>query len=455
MFDEKFLLHSDLAVQLYRVASALPVIDFHNHLPAADLAADRQYADLAELWVVSDPYKHRAMRICGIPEALITGRETSGREKFQAWASVVPKLLGNPLYHWTMLELKRVFGIEEELNSRTAETVWVRAGELLRRPEYSARNLLKRFHVVYAAPCRALLDDADALRGVPACVPSLRGDDVQNPSRDFPDKLSAQVGFAVDSRESFRRAVALRLDAWHEAGCRIADHSLDNGFAYRSDEGRDDALFGAFFRDGKAADPVAFRSAVLRLLLGEYARRGWLLQLHIGAQRSTSARLRKLVGPAGGFAGIGRTCDIASLAALLNDGEQGEHGLPRVVLYTLNPADHAALAVLAGSFPGDGVAGKVQLGPAWWYCDHIAGMRDNFEQVAAFGVLSQAIGMTTDSRSPLSFVRHEYFRRVFAAFLAEKAGRGEMPDDVEKLSRLVRAVCFENAATYLGVKTNE
>lgn len=454
MFDENFLLHGDLAVQLYRTAAALPVIDFHNHLSVADLAQDRHYDDLAELWVASDPYKHRAMRICGVPEALITGKEFSGREKFQAWAATVPKLLGNPLYHWTMLELKRVFGIEEELNSRNAEAVWNHANALLRQDGYSARSLLKRFHVVYSAPCRALLDDADALRGVPGCVPSLRGDDVQNPGRDFLDKLAAQTQVAIRSRDAFRRAVSLRLDAWHAAGCRIADHSLDNGFVYRADAGDDEALFAAFFRDGKAADPVAFRSAVLRLLVAEYARRGWLLQLHIGAQRATSARLRNLVGPAGGFAGIGHTCDIASLAALLNDGEQGEDGLPRVILYTLNPADHAALAVLAGSFPGDGVPGKVQLGPAWWYCDHIAGMRDNFEQVAAFGVLSQAIGMTTDSRSLLSFVRHEYFRRVFVSCLAEKAERGEMPNDVEKLSRLVRAVCFENAATYLGVKAS-
>lgn len=426
---ENLLLTTELSRQLYQAVAKLPIIDFHNHLPIKDIVENRQYHDLTELWVASDPYKHRAMRICGVPERLITGKEASPWERFLAWAQTAPQLLGNPLWHWTRLELLRVFGIAEELNPDTAASIWKRANELLATPAFRARAILNRFNMEYSAPCSALFsDEVELLSGKnlpPSLSISLRGDDLLSPTLEKLSQLDA------------------RLDRFHTAGCRIADHALDAGFHYELDQGDDKAILA----DPCSADPTCVASAMLRRLGAAYAQRGWILQLHIGALRKTSDRLRREAGPAGGYAGIGHPCDIASVSALLNDLERSASGLPRTILYTLNPADHAVLAVMAGAFPGDGVRGKVQLGPAWWLCDHIHGMRDCFETLAAYGVLSVFNGMTTDSRSILSFVRHEYFRRTLCAWLAEKAAADELPADAPRLAALARKLCYENAAT--------
>jgi len=452
MWNEEMLLTTATARKLYHeVAAGLPVIDFHNHLDVADLAEDRNFDGLCELWVISDPYKHRAMRICGVPERLITG-DAAPDEKFGAWADTLPKLAGNPLYDWSQLELKRVFGIDEALTPATADAIRARADRMLGDREFSARNILKRFNVAYSAPCAALNDRVESFPTIPGTVPSLRGDDIVAPTREFVNKLAARSGTEIADFDGFREAIGKRLDVFHRAGCRIADHALDDGFRYFA--GGESEAAELFLRslDGTlpAADAAKLASAILDLSIGEYAKRNWMLQLHVGAHRRTSTRLRNLAGAAGGFAGIGRPCDIDSVVSLLDAAECGKYGLPRTILYTLNPADHAALAVLAGAFPGDAVSGKIQLGPAWWYCDHPDGMRDQFEKTAAYGVLSQFIGMTTDSRSLLSFARHEYFRRVFCGWLGGKAERGEMPDDMEILRELVRAVCFENAKKYIG-----
>jgi len=436
-FSEQFLLKSELAVRLYRAVRELPVIDMHDHLPVADLVRDRRYADLTELWVASDPYKHRAMRICGIPEKFITGK-ASPYEKFLAWSRCLPELAGNPLYDWSRLELLRVFGIDEPLSPATAEGIWVKTCALLKDPAYSARGLLKLFRVEYAFPCVGLSDDLAGFSQVPGLAPSLRGDDLAG--------LTHPVLKEAGSLADLRTKLAARLNEFHACGCRFADHALDDGFRLVPDDGRNEERF-ARFRLGQLADAdrFALASQILRILGNLYARLGWTLQLHIGALRRTSSRLRAAAGPAGGYAAIGSAFDAKELAGFLDELERGEGGLPRVILYTLDPADHAALAVLSGSFPGDGVRGKVALGPAWWYCDHIHGMRDALENIASFGVLSVFPGMTTDSRSPLSFVRHEYFRRVFCNWLAEKASRDEMPQDFETLKSLAEKVCYHNA----------
>ena len=452
MFNENFLLNDPLAQKLYEAAANLPIVDFHNHLPVKDLIEDRKFSDIAELWVISDPYKHRAMRICGVPEKLITGN-ASNREKFNAWSATLPKLIGNPLYSWSILELKRIFNIEKALTPETADEIWETTGKLLAGDDFSCRSLLKRFNVLYSAPCCALNDDVTGFEHIFGNVPSLRGDDILAPTAEFVSKLAENTQMAVSDFASFITALEKRIEAFHQVNCRIADHSLDNGFAYTPcDDKTAEMLFDKAVNNTaiNAAEKMQLASAILKKAAGFYSKRAWLLLLHIGAQRKTSSRLRAVAGPAGGFAGIGHTCDTAALANMLDDIESSVDGLPRTILFTLNPADHAAFSVLSGSFPSDGVRGKVQLGPAWWYCDHIYGMRDGFENAAAFGVLSQFIGMTTDSRSFLSFVRHEYFRRVFCAWLAEKAAKGEMPADENELAKIVKAVCFENAAEYLG-----
>ncbi len=448
MMDENFLLTTPLARELYHeCAAGLPLIDYHNHLSIREITGSKQFEDPTELWIRSDPYKHRAMRICGIDERRITG-DAPPYEKFLAWSATLPKLIGNPLYHWSMLELKRVFDIETPLTPDSAGKVWEEMSRNLATPEFRADRLFARFNVAWAAPCAALTEDLAPFKGAQGrVVPSLRADDLLTPSAELLKKLEQSSGKAITDLAGYHHAIARRLAEFHRAGCRIADHALDNGFSYRPDDGRNAERFQSLLRNGRLEpeDRRSLVSAVLRLLGDEYAGRNWLLLLHIGAERHTSTRLRRIAGPAGGYAGIGRSCDISALTALLDDLEQAPAGLPRTVLFTLNPVDHAAFAVLSGAYPGDGVSGKIQLGPAWWYCDHPAGMRDALEATAAYGVLSNFLGMTTDSRSLLSLVRHEYFRRVLCAWLGEKAERGEIPCARQDLEELVRAICWGNA----------
>jgi len=457
--DKDLLLGTPLARRLYReVAEGLPIVDYHNHLSAADLAMDRAFPDVTELWVAHDPYKHRAMRIAGVPEALVSGAAVSPRERFEGWAATVPKTLGNPLYHWTALELERVFGISEPLTPASAGRIWEAVNAQLGEPEFTARGLLRRFNVVCACTSDGLLDDLSAHRALAASgfsarvLPSLRGDDAVALDPAWLARLGATAGEEIRSFDAYRDAVCRRLDAFNVLGCRLADHALD-ALAYQScPEAEAEALFRRRLAGAalSAEELVRLRSAVLRFLGSEYGRRGWIMQLHLGAQRQTSSRLRRLAGPAGGYAGVGRACDVASLCAFLDELEDRGR-LPRTVLYTLNPADNSVLATLTGSYAEDGVAGKIQFGPAWWYNDHAFGIRQHLEALANYGLLQTFIGMTTDSRSLLSLVRHEYFRRLLCGLLGEWAERGLLPDSFDVLAPLVQAVAYGNAReTVLG-----
>ena len=432
-----FLLTTELGARLFESVRDLPLIDWHNHLSLKELAENRPYPDLTALWVASDPYKHRAMRICGEKEEFITGGAAPW-EKFLAWSRTLPKLPGNPLYHWSRLELRRIFGIEEELTPATAEKIWRHANELLKRAGFTPRGILERFDVEYAAPCAAfgeVLPDLSGLRGV---VPSLRGDDLA--------ALTAGTVTGAADLKDLARKLETGLEKLHAAGCRVADHALDAGFTYFPDDGKNEERFLQFKANQlPGEEKKKLSSAVLRLLCALYAKLGWVIQFHAGALRQTSTRLRRLTGPVGGYAGIGNSTDVKSLCTLLDELDDSPEGLPRIFLYTLNPADCAMFSVLSGSFPGNGEAGKLMPGPAWWYCDHISGMRACFENAASFSVLSLFPGMTTDSRSLLSLVRHEYFRRVFCSWLGEKAAADEMPRDLTILADLARKVCYGNA----------
>jgi len=459
---EEFLLRSKTARRLYHeFARAAPIIDYHCHLDPRDLAADRRFENIAQLWVTSDPYKHRAMRIAGVPERAITGDATE-REKFDRWAATVPQTLGNPLHHWTALELQRYFGIDEPLTPASAGRIWESANARLAEAGFTARGLLAQRGVECVCTSDRLLDDlshhAKIARdgGALRVLPSLRSDDivaVESPEYStWVRQLGEATGSVIDAYDGFRVAVGRRLDVFAQAGCRLADHGLDD-FSYASVNEADTAsLFARRLAGGMLShtDAATLRSGLLRFLGAEYARRGWIMQLHLGAQRRTSSRLRRLAGPAGGYAGIGRACDVPSLIAWLDDLEH-VGALPRTILYPLNSADFAPLAVLAGSFVEDGVPGKLQLGPAWWLNDHAAGMRAQLEAISNYGLLSVFIGMTTDSRSLLSMVRHEYFRRVFCDWLGEQAEAGAMPSDFYELGALVRAVSCDNARRYLSL----
>jgi glucuronate isomerase len=459
---DNFLLQSKTARRLYHeFAAAAPIIDYHCHLDPRDLATDRRFENLAQLWVTGDPYKHRAMRMAGVPEHLITGAATE-RGKFDAWAATVPQTLGNPLHHWTALELKGYFNIDEALTAASAPRIWNACNARLAEPGFTARGLLAQRKVACVCTSDRLLDDLSAhvavarAGGALRVWPSLRADDivaVELP--EFPAwvrQLGAATGSVIESYDGFQAAVTQRLDVFAAAGCRLTDHGLED-FSYVSVAEADTAaLFARRIGGGAltATDAMRLRAGILRFLGVEYARRGWIMQLHLGAQRRTSSRLRCLAGPAGGYAGIGRASDVPSLVAWLDDLESAG-ALPRTILYPLNPSDFAPLAVLAGSFVEDGVSGKVQLGPAWWFNDHAAGMRAQFEAISNYGLLSVFIGMTTDSRSLLSMVRHEYFRRVFCDWLGAQVEAGEMSSEPGELGALVRAVCHDNACRALAL----
>lgn len=462
---DNFLLQNSISESLYHeTAKDLPVIDYHNHLDPEVLARNLPFRDISRLWINPDPYKHRAMRINGIPEAGITG-DTTDQEKFHHWARTFPKTLGNPLFHWTCLELKRVFGIDELLNEENAARIRNNCNEQLAAGGFSPVELLRRFDVELLCTSDDLLDDlqphsmATRQHNIPV-LPSLRGDTMlgfQNPGfRDWLDRLEGQTNTTIQSLEEYQEAIVKKLDSFEEAGCQFADHALDSGFRFAHPS---PSVARTLFRKclsgektGKA-DYALLKSYMLVFLGKAYAARDWTLQLHIGALRGTSSRLSQLAGPNGGYAAIGNTADVESIAAILNTVES-TGSLPKIIFYTLNPADNETFASLTGSYAEDGVPGKVQLGPAWWYNDHLHGIRDHLMTLANYGLMHHFIGMTTDSRSLLSMSRHEYFRRALCNLLGEWVEKGYLPGDPDLLASTVQAVCYGNIKKWITQKNN-
>lgn len=455
--DENFLLTTDVARQLYHeVTAPLPVIDFHNHLDPQKLAVNYCFSDLAELWISSDPYKHRMMRIAGIDEEIITGTRVSGKERYDAWASLFPYTIGNPLFHWSCMELKRFFGIDDILNRQNADEIWETCNHLLRQPGWGMLDILQMCKVEVLCTSDDLLVDLTSHQQA-SCQPqqivvkpSLRADSISafsSPSfRSFVLQLASQCGMQINGLEEYLRAIELRLDDFSKAGCEYADHSLDAGFRFvQISEAEASALFGKLMENQmlSSAENIGLQSYLLSYLGRCYAQRDWCMQLHIGAKRDTNTRLRRSLGPAGGYASIGQACDIDSLVRLLDSLDESD-ALPRTILYTLNPADNAAFATLTGSYSGNGIRGKVQFGPAWWYNDHLEGMNQQLQALSSYGLLNSFVGMTTDSRSVLSFSRHEYFRRTLCRFIGQKVADGEFPSDLSLLGESVRNICYNN-----------
>ena len=420
---ENFLLKTKNAERLYNeYARDLPIIDFHNHVSVVDLKSDKRYRDIVELWLESDPYKHRLMRIAGIPERYITG-DAEPFEKFSRFAEIFPRLAGNPVYDWARMELAKIFGIDELLCRDSAERIYKRCNELLGDEEYTSRKILSHFNIEYQSPVASLLDGLEVF-DAPGVAPSLRADDLIEPKAGLIASLEAEAGISVKDADSYVAAVAVMLDRFAAAGCRIADHALDSDF-FSGD-------------DAKKWEDMLVR------LAAEYKKRGWTLLLHIDAKRRTSDRLRRLAGPAGGYAAAGGRFDLPALTDLIGRMER-EGGLPDVIIFPLSMSDQPPLAILQGSFAEDGTPSKVSLGPAWWWCDHALGIENTLEAIASFGVLSEFVGMTTDSRSILSFVRHDYFRRIFCTFIDRLNEERDLEMSYETMGVIVQKVCYENA----------
>lgn len=442
---QDFLLKNDLAKTLYtKVAAKLPIIDYHNHLAVADIASDRKFENITQLWISVDPYKHRAMRILGIPEKYITG-DANDFEKFEKWYSCLPRLAGNPLFDWSMMEFDTVFEMEIYPFTKSAKEVWDEVNEKVK--ELSATTILEKFNIEYSAPCASLIEDLSDFDKSKGICPSLRGDDIVGVNKAFVEKLEQVADMSIRNLADFEHAIETRLTAFVETGCKYSDHALDDGFDYMTDDGRNEERFAEVLKgvDLSEQDKLQLSSRILRTLAGLYAKNGFNMQLHIGAKRSTSTRLREVAGPAGGYAAIGHSVNVRALTDLLDDVEKQEYGLPKTMLFTLNPADNAVMSILSGSYSKDGVEAIVSQGPAWWWCDHYQGMIDMLEHLSVFGVMSTFVGMTTDSRSLLSFVRHDYFRRILCNWIGEKVEKGILPEDMDILSETIKNMCYRNA----------
>lgn len=446
--DCNFLLGNKIARQLYEKVKTLPIIDYHNHLSIEDIANNKRFDDVYDLWIKPDPYKHRAMRMCGVEERYITG-DASKEEKFFKWAETLPRLQLNPLSHWSAMELERVFGIKEFLNPQNAKKIYAQCNLYLKNNAVSVCSLLDLFHVEYACPCASLVDDIDCFFDTKRFSPSLRGDDIVLPSKSFLGKLEEVSQMKINSLLDFEKAVEKRLIDFKNVGCRFTDHALDDGFIFYEDDLKNEQRFANLLSGTiKKEEQDRLNSYILVRLASLYAKHNFVLQLHIGAQRYTSTRLRELVGTAGGFAGIGNSVSVVTLTRFLDGVESTQYGLPKTVLFTLNPADNALISVLSGSYSKDNISGLITQGPAWWWCDHKSGIVDMLENTATFSVLSNFIGMTTDSRSFLSFVRHDYFRRVLCDWLAKKYQNGEMLCSLKDLQNLAIDLCYNNAKKY-------
>ena len=447
--DSDFLLGSKTAKKLYEEVARLPIIDYHNHLSIEDISNNKRFYDVYDLWIKPDPYKHRAMRMCGVEEKYITG-DAEKEEKFLKWAEVLPKLQLNPLSHWSAMELERIFSVKEFLNVKNAKRIYEQCNLYLQNNTVTVGSLLKLFQVEYACPCQSLIDDISCFVDSERFSPSLRGDDIVAPTKSFLEKLEQITQIKIDGLFDFEKAVEKRLIDFRNVGCQFSDHALDNGFVFYEDDGKNERRFKSLLSgEISKEDQERLCSYILVYLASLYAKYNFVLQLHIGAQRYTSTRLRNCVGPVGGFAGIGNSVNVSALTRYLDAVESTKHGLPKILLFTLNPADNALISVLSGSYAKDNVEGLITQGPAWWWCDHKLGMVDMLENTSTFSVLSNFIGMTTDSRSFLSFVRHDYFRRVLCDWLASKYEKGEILCDLDNLQDLAISLCYNNAKKIL------
>ena len=445
-----FLLNSEKANLLYSYVRDLPIVDYHNHLSVQEIKENKRFLDVYEVWIKPDPYKHRAMRMCGVDEEYITG-PASNQEKFVKWCETLPKLIGNPLHHWSMMELDMIFHISDSPNAANAIEIYEKCNRYLSENTVDVSSILKQFSVNYLCPCASLTDDLSLFAGQEGIAPSLRGDDVVNLTSDFVKKLQALTGREIRDLSSFEKEVWNRIQAFHQAGCRFSDHALDDGFVFYPDDGKNADRFKAVCKGNISLEEWKKLASYLLVFLGEcYSRIGFVMQLQIGAKRYTSSKLRAQVGPNGCFAGIGNSIKVKSITELLDCIDNRVYGLPKIMLFTLNPADNAIFAVLSGSYVKKGVPALITQGPAWWWCDHKQGLVEMLEYITSYSILSNFVGMTTDSRSFISFVRHDYFRRILCNWVAEKAECGDFPDDMEQLRSLVHKLCYQNAKDNFG-----
>ena len=465
---DDFLLQSAAARGLFHdYARDEPILDYHNHLPPRDIAQNRQFRDLSEIWLEGDHYKWHAMRADGVAERFCTG-DAAPYEKFLAWAKVVPNTLRNPLFHWTHIELKRYFGIDELLNEKTAPAIWETANAQLQTPQFSTQGILQKFDV------RALCTTDDPVQplewhqkiaadGVKTRVyPTFRPDkamviDQSEVFNAWTAQLATVAGVEINSFDDFLAALDKRHADFHALGSRLSDHGMGQAPADFATEAEAEMLFDRARKNEAISTSDAARFAgFMMLFFGALdAKRGWTKQLHLGAQRNNNSRGLQNLGPDTGFDSVGDLPQAQALGAYL-DKMDSDGALPKMVLYNLNPADNYAFATMAGNFQGGavgtGAAGKIQFGSGWWFLDQKEAMEWQLNALSNNGLLARFIGMLTDSRSFASFPRHEYFRRVLCNLLGDDMETGQLPDDFEMVGNLIKNICYANARDFLGLE---
>jgi glucuronate isomerase len=455
---EDFLLSSEVARRLYRqFAEVQPILDYHCHLSPQDIAENRRFANLFEIWLEGDHYKWRALRANGVAEKYITGNATA-YEKFLAWARTVPYTLRNPLYHWTHLELQRYFGITELLDEASAPKIWERANALL--TELTAHAILQKFHVEVVCTTDDPTDDLRHHRAIAKSELKTRVFPAFRPDKalavgdsQFPlwvKKLSKAANVDVRDLRTFLQALQSRHDSFHSLGCRLSDHGLNHCYANPCSEKAAAAIF-AKARAGKSVseDQRSQFASFMMLFFGRLdSEKGWTKQLHLGAQRNVNTVALGALGPDTGYDTIGDFAQGGHLAAYL-DLLSRENALPKMIVYNVNPRDTFQLATLSGSFQSGEIPGKIQYGSAWWFLDQKQGITAQIDALSNTGLLSRFIGMITDSRSFMSYPRHEYFRRILCDMVGQDVEHGELPNDDALLGRLVQDICYRNAKQYL------
>ncbi len=459
---DDFLLHNEAGRTLFHEhAEEQPIIDYHCHLPPDEIARDINYRNMTHIWLDGDHYKWRGMRSCGVDEKYITG-DASDKDKFLAWAETVPKTLRNPLFHWTHMELKHPFGITDRLlNGDTAESIWEECNEMLQSPEFSSRQLLKKSRVKVVGTTDDPTDSLEhhkAVRSEPDAgfimVPTFRPDrgmEIENGDefRAWVEKLGAAADMEITGYQSYMDTLKSRHDFFDSLGCRASDHGIEQPYA---DPFTDEQLNRIFdhVMTGKTpseADVRTFKSAFLHYCGLMDHEKEWVFQMHIGSLRNNNTRMLKKLGRDTGFDSMG-DFEIARPLSRLLDRLDVDNRLPRVTLYNNNPRDNELFATMIGNFQDGSIPGKMQYGPPWWFLDQIDGIEKQVEALSNMGILSEFIGMTTDSRSFLSFPRHDYFRRIVCNLLGDDMEKGLIPDDMEMVSGMVRNICYNNAERY-------
>jgi glucuronate isomerase len=464
--SEDFLLQSETAKALYHdFARDMPIIDYHCHLPVQEIAENRRFDNLTQIWLEGDHYKWRAMRADGVLEKYITGDATD-LEKFEAWAATVPKTLRNPLYLWTHLELKRCFGINDRLlNPDSARNIYETGKQMLQTEGYSTREILKKMNVMVLCTTDDPVDDLShhlklhedqsfEIKVLPTFRPdkalALETPDVFNL---WVDQLQETADINIVDFGSFLGALQKRHDFFHRMGCRLSDHGLERPFA----ENFSAADITRIFKKVRNGQPVGqpeimqFKSAMMLELAGMDAEKNWVQQFHLGALRNVNSRARKTLGPDTGFDTMGDFETARPLAAFLDRLDRTKK-LARTIIYSINPGDYEMLATMIGNFQDGRVPGKMQFGAAWWFNDQRLGIEQQLNALSNSGLLSRFVGMLTDSRSFLSYPRHEYFRRILCNLLGDDVERGELPADLELLGAMVKDICYFNAERYFGFK---